>query len=835
MTALSRTLCALALLFALTAAEVSASASPTDAAPLTSTAPDVSPTDEIAIIEDMEASLAKLRFPTLRKEHELDPVHLTTIRLHHLAININEIAVHINGEHSAAVLLHSDGVRLSFAIPEDVVLDDNMRQQSNVKVSISGVSLDHLPSVAELVQLCETVDFHKYSMKHDPLGTRSRDFRDTATEHHDNVEHAHKDDAERQRVAEIIGKDEDVAQKLHQEAEKGNAAALTDLAARYLVGDDGVPRDLVEALRLLRIAVGQGYADAQALLAFLHASGTARPHLPKSVATAVLLWEFAAAGGSRFAKTALAFRRFTGTDVPQDCEGAAKLYSEVAFDALAYAVQRDRAEPPAPDDDQGEHEQAAADFGWRGVVADITAAAPPAGVAILARTRLDDEVRRVRPSSKQRDVAQYVLHAARRGDPAALVTAGDLHARGGAGVPRDSRRARELYVRAVRAGRADARARLGLLDLKAGRNRSAYTQLNHAAEAGSRAAHHGLGLAFLHGAYVDKNSARALLHLRLAADKKYADAHYVLARIYFSGLGDDVARDLNRAYNSLVSAAELGHLKAQYVLGRMAMQGSAPAPHDCAEACRSFRVVAEHAEWRSLLWKALLAYEDGRFKAALHRYLLAAHAGIEVAQFNAAYMYDRALVADQGDQDTTLSRSETFAEALELYHYSALSGATTGAPLAMLRMGDLVYREHGDFKRAASVYEGAARLKNAEALFNLGVMHALGRGLQHNTHLAKRYFNQAIEADRDAFLPATIALFALRYSHFFTYLVNLLLALLERLGLRESFDDFLAQLKHLMEETEFRSDAAVVTALLVALVFTVHARRRLRVDDEDVR
>lgn len=47
---------------------------------------------------------------------------------------------------------------------------------------------------------------------------------------------------------------------------------------------------------------------------------------------------------------------------------------------------------------------------------------------------------------------------------------------------------------------------------------------------------------------------------------------------------------------------------------------------------------------------------------------------------------------------------------------------------------------------------------NAQAMFNLGYMHEHGQGLPLDLHLAKRYYDQALEIDPTAKLPVTLAL-----------------------------------------------------------------------------
>lgn len=66
-----------------------------------------------------------------------------------------------------------------------------------------------------------------------------------------------------------------------------------------------------------------------------------------------------------------------------------------------------------------------------------------------------------------------------------------------------------------------------------------------------------------------------------------------------------------------------------------------------------------------------------------------------------------------------------------------------------------------DLDRAAEAYNLARVQQNAQAMFNLGYMHEHGVGLPMDLHLAKRYYDQALETDHDAALPVTLALMGL--------------------------------------------------------------------------
>lgn len=66
-----------------------------------------------------------------------------------------------------------------------------------------------------------------------------------------------------------------------------------------------------------------------------------------------------------------------------------------------------------------------------------------------------------------------------------------------------------------------------------------------------------------------------------------------------------------------------------------------------------------------------------------------------------------------------------------------------------------------DHEAAADEYRSAADASNAQAMFNLGLMHHLGDGLEQDIHLAKRFYDMALRTSVDAKVPATLALYLL--------------------------------------------------------------------------
>lgn len=101
-----------------------------------------------------------------------------------------------------------------------------------------------------------------------------------------------------------------------------------------------------------------------------------------------------------------------------------------------------------------------------------------------------------------------------------------------------------------------------------------------------------------------------------------------------------------------------------------------------------------------------------------------------------------------------------------------------GSLLARLKLGDSYYYGTGtpaDMEKAAAEYRlagegvGSASAlglnsvvlgsgQSPLALYNLGYMHEEGEGLKRDLHLAKRYYDMALEYSPDAAVPVAFAL-----------------------------------------------------------------------------
>ena len=91
--------------------------------------------------------------------------------------------------------------------------------------------------------------------------------------------------------------------------------------------------------------------------------------------------------------------------------------------------------------------------------------------------------------------------------------------------------------------------------------------------------------------------------------------------------------------------------------------------------------------------------------------------------------------------------------------------ARQGNAESYLRVGDSYYYGLGGMtpnkQEAASFYQLAAEMRHTQAIFNLGMMHEFGDGVEMDFHLAKRFYDQAAQFDLNAQLPRAVALMAL--------------------------------------------------------------------------
>ena len=285
-----------------------------------------------------------------------------------------------------------------------------------------------------------------------------------------------------------------------------------------------------------------------------------------------------------------------------------------------------------------------------------------------------------------------------------------------------------------------------------------------------------------------RNVAQATELFKAAANQDFPPAEVQLGALY---LDQGHADDLLAANHYFGLAAQYGNLEAYYYLAEMNLLGVG-RDRSCSAAVSLYKNVAERAEPLVSSWaKANAAYEDGDEELALLEYLGAAEQGYEKAQNNVAYILDqeRSSLRNQLARLASPSSGPTFVHlgfsyqaklglpdragpdgtllhnpSLALMHWTR--SARQGNIDSLVKMGDYYLAGIGtdpDVDKAVQCYQGASEYQqSAQALYNLGWMHENGVGLDQDFHLAKRFYDLALETNEEAYLPVALSLIKLR-------------------------------------------------------------------------
>ena len=227
--------------------------------------------------------------------------------------------------------------------------------------------------------------------------------------------------------------------------------------------------------------------------------------------------------------------------------------------------------------------------------------------------------------------------------------------------------------------------------------------------------------------------------------------------------------EAEQALNMLTVASANGHPSAAFMLGHMSKIGLGMSRPNCRKAVTFFKTVAENGPWMLDMNKARRMYIEGKYDESVRLYSTLAYAGVETAQANVGHM----LIGRRYCMDMNEKKCEH--RGLGMFRRSANQGNVQ----SNIKIGDYhYYKEGGDneenYKKAATFYTIAADDNYHQAVFNLGILHHFGLGVQRDAHLAKRYYDQAVSLYPDAKLPSNIMLAVMKlqtYSGFYYLLI----------------------------------------------------------------
>ena len=563
------------------------------------------------------------------------------------------------------------------------------------------------------------------------------------------------------------------ATKLLQEAASQNDPdALYLLAELNFHGNYSHPIDYAKAFkRYSQLAALDGNGTAQYMLGFMYATGL-NPSVPSDQAKSMLYHTFAAEQGHTRSEMTLAYRHHAGIATPKNCDEAVHWYKRVADKAIDFY----RSGPPGghvlvrdsyrlADEDGGVYGEGAS--------------ASSSGMNAKQGGPTSDAYADIE------DVLEYLYMQSTKGDIKATFGLARLHYDGSRGMKRDLKLAKKYFLSIARmywseTGRVmkdvppgvekfatKSAGYLGRMFLRGEGMEQSYSKakiwFTRAIANGDALSQYSLGLMHLNGLGVTQDISKAADFLAAAADQDLAVAQTNLG-ILFLDQGDT-----RTAAQYFELAARNSHIEAFYYLAEMNNRGIG-RDRSCGMAAMYYKIVSEKAEaiWGTLN-EANDAYEEGDTQKAIIRYLMAAEQGSENAQANVAWLLDHTtprwspIAWLSSIQQSTKTAINDAAMALIYWTRSAKQNNFD----SLVKMGDYYLSGLGTAlspENAASCYQAAAEtLQSAQAMWNLGWMHENGVGIEQDFHLAKRFYDQALETNKEAYLPVKLSLWKLRW------------------------------------------------------------------------
>ncbi|KKA26203.1 hypothetical protein TD95_000051 [Thielaviopsis punctulata] len=560
---------------------------------------------------------------------------------------------------------------------------------------------------------------------------------------------------------------------LDRAAAESNTDALHILGDLHFYGNFTWPRNFDQAYGYYERLASLGNGDGQFMAGLFHSTGISQ-RAPQNQALAHLYYTGAARLGNTRAQMALGFRHHMGISTPKSCEKAGMYYRAVAQKAIEWV----NSGPPG-----GQHWVTEAyhipeeDGGIYGAGASVTSSGANAV--------------KVNPNSDANaaidDVIEYLDLMSKKSDSKASLNLGRIYYEGQRGLNRNFELAKKYFLMVTSqywkkdgkvvdnpppslnklAGKAATF--LGRIYLRGEGVEPNFTKarmwIQRGIQNGEAQAYYLQGLMYKLGLGVARDPVVANDRFKYAAERlDYAPAQVEVAKAFME-LGGEA--DIKVALHFFEHAARHHNLEAYYYLGELAYQGVGRDPA-CNLATHYFKRVAERVEPLVSTWLvANDAYDVGDVDTALVHYLVMAEQGWDAAQVNLAYIIDpaKSWLKLPVSTSSVPKPSSVFRDprlAMVYWTRSSMQGNID----ATVKVGDYYYYGIGrdkDLVQAGNWYGLAAEHSaSAQALWNLGYMHENGLGLKQDFHLAKRYYDLALEISPEAYLPVTLSLLRLR-------------------------------------------------------------------------
>ncbi|KAJ8035238.1 Protein sel-1-like 3 [Holothuria leucospilota] len=338
--------------------------------------------------------------------------------------------------------------------------------------------------------------------------------------------------------------------------------------------------------------------------------------------------------------------------------------------------------------------------------------------------RLTDSAQLQYHSGERGDYFQWMKFQASKGITDAQINIARMLFWGQMGVNRDIEAAVELYRLNAEQNPLNAVAQYdyGIVLMRGQGTKKdipkALEQLNKSAELGHAPAYTALGW---HQLNAVKNYEEAAKYFEKADKMGHRDAAHNLGFMHSTGKYPGKGRDRATAFRYYKRAADAGHMDAGAVTSGIYKTGHESMDPDSELAARwAYKIAVQHGEFGKLLRKGLEAFLSTSWDVSMLYYLMAAEAGLEIAQFNLAYLCEENY---EGVADRYFKRGCQW----KYYEMASLSPNPNSATL--LKMGEYYWYGHGgmnDTELAIGYYVAAAQNRVPEAIFNLAYISEMG-------------------------------------------------------------------------------------------------------------
>ncbi|RLL50178.1 hypothetical protein D8Y20_12105 [Mariprofundus sp. EBB-1] len=242
-----------------------------------------------------------------------------------------------------------------------------------------------------------------------------------------------------------------------------------------------------------------------------------------------------------------------------------------------------------------------------------------------------------------------------------------------------------------------------------------------AAKKGDKEAQYLFAMLYRDGKGVQRDDVEAVVHLKLSAKQKFAQAQYQLANMLEYGRGVPAA-DLKAAFGWYKKAAENGLTAAELRMAVMYSEGRGVKKSDADALLWAIQAANSHSIEATSYLQRLLNKVSAK-----------ASAGDSSAQFVLARIYQQGqgLNADMEKAEQWLHQSASSGNAKAQFHLAELL-LHSSKPEAI--------------QHVAGWYAKAAEQENMPAAARLGVLYALGEGVELNRDEALKWLQKAAES-----------------------------------------------------------------------------------------